>query len=269
MAPYADLKLEFVDNPEILDLVSLSILAAVGIVAGFLNTVAGGGSMLSLPALIFLGIPSTVANGTNRIAIIAQALPATIVFFRRGFRHFSLSASLALTLIPGSIIGAYLGTNMDDDIFNKLVAFVLALTSISMMFKDRKPKRLQLQEGFSSTLSRPVLIHTLIFFLGFYGGFIHIGIGFLIMFILNKMGGLNLMQTNMHKVIIVVPYSLVSLLIFWTETSVMWQAGLSLAVGNMLGGWVGAHVTLKDGGKFIVPLYQVTIITIIGSLLLR
>ena len=66
-----------------------------------------------------------------------------------------------------------------------------------------------------------------------------------------------------------VPYSVASLLIFWGEVSVLWYAGLSLAIGTMFGGWVGAHVTIKDGGKYITPLYQVTIMMMVAVLMVR
>ena len=105
--------------------------------------------------------------------------------------------------------------------------------------------------------------------LGFYGGFIHIGIGFLIIFILHKIGGLSLIATNTHKILIVVPYSVASLLIFWGEVSVLWYAGISLALGTMFGGWVGAHVTIKDGGKYIAPFYQATILAMVVVLVVR
>ena len=81
-------------------------LTLAGIAAGVINTVAGGGSLISLPIMILFGIPSTVANGTNRIAIIAQALPATFVFFKKGYKDIKQSIYIAIALIPGAVLGA-------------------------------------------------------------------------------------------------------------------------------------------------------------------
>ena len=121
----------------------------------------------------------------------------------------------------------------------------------------------------ANSIKRRSLVYPLVLLLGFYGGFIHIGIGFLIIFILHKIGGLSLIATNTHKILIVVPYSVISLLIFWGEVSVLWHAGVSLALGTMFGGWVGAQVTIKDGGKYITPLYQATIMIMVAILVIR
>ena len=122
------------DYPGIADLGSITILISVGCIAGFLNTIAGGGSMLSLPTLLFLEVPSAVANGTNRIAIIAQALPAAVVYFRKGFRDIGQSVLLSILLLPGAILGAYVGTQIEDKTFDRIVATILAITAISMFF---------------------------------------------------------------------------------------------------------------------------------------
>ena len=257
-----------IDYPGISDLGSLTILISVGCLAGFLNTIAGGGSMLSLPTLLFLEVPSSIANGTNRIAIIAQALPAAIVYFRKGFGDLAQSVFLSMLLLPGSILGAYLGTQIDGKTFDKIVATILTITALSMFF-GKTDKESDGEKETSDSIKRPHLVYPLVLLLGFYGGFIHIGIGFLIIFILHRIGGLSLIATNAHKILIVVPYSLASLLIFWGEVSVLWYAGLSLAIGTMFGGWVGAHVTIKDGGKYITPLYQVTIMMMVTVLMVR
>ncbi|MFT6051998.1 MAG: putative membrane protein YfcA, partial [Halioglobus sp.] len=89
-----------------------AVLVAVGAVAGFLNVLAGGGSLLTVPVMIFMGIPGPVANGTNRIAILAQNLSAITAFFNKGFSDFKLSLSLAACALPGAILGALLGVQL-------------------------------------------------------------------------------------------------------------------------------------------------------------
>ena len=257
-----------IDYPGITDLGSITILVFVGCLAGFLNTIAGGGSMLSLPTLLFLEIPSSIANGTNRIAIIAQALPAAIVYFRKGFGDIAQSFVLSILLLPGSILGAYLGTQIDDKTFDRIVATILTITALSMFFA-KTDRENDCGNKTANSIKRRSLVYPLVLLLGFYGGFIHIGIGFLIIFILHKIGGLSLIATNTHKILIVVPYSVISLLIFWGEVSVLWHAGVSLALGTMFGGWVGAQVTIKDGGKYITPLYQATIMIMVAILVIR
>ena len=90
---------------EVVIILSLTLAGTAGVI----NTVAGGGSLISLPIMILFGIPSTVANGTNRIAIIAQALPATFVFFKKGYKDIKQSLYIAIALIPGAVLGALAG----------------------------------------------------------------------------------------------------------------------------------------------------------------
>jgi uncharacterized membrane protein YfcA len=243
-----------------------TLLVIVGVVAGFINVVAGGGSMLTVPALILMGVPGAVANGTNRIAIIAQTVAATATFFHRGVRDLRLSATLALALLPGAIIGAYWGAHIDGVWFNRLLAFVMIVVMVTMALESRvRGTNVSTDNG---QLRRPWLTHALIGVIGFYGGIIHIGIGFLIMFILHRVGGLDLVRTNMHKMATVIPYSIAALAIFWAESGVMWLAGLALALGNTVGGWLGAHISITRGERFIRSAFNVCIALLILKLLL-
>lgn len=243
------------------------ILAVVGVAAGFINVVAGGGSMLTVPALVLMGVPGPVANGTNRIAIIAQTVAATATFFRRGVRDLRLSATLAASLMPGALIGAWCGTRIEGVWFNRLLALVMIAVMVTMGLESRI-KRAARADAPGATLRRPVLTHGLIAAIGFYGGIIHIGIGFLIMFVLHRIGGLDLVRVNMHKMAIVIPYSIAALGIFWAESGILWLAGLALAVGNAGGGWLGAHLSMERGETFIRIAFNVCIAALIVRLLI-
>ena len=249
-----------------MDIFEYLFLAFVGIGAGFINVVAGGGSMLTVPALVLMGVPGPVANGTNRIAIIAQTTAATIAFYRRGIRDVRTSLSLAAALLPGAILGAWWGTHIEGAWFNRLLALVMITVMLTMGLESR------LKRGHAGRtdgrLQRPVLTHLLIALIGVYGGVIHIGIGFLIMFVLHRIGGLDLNHTNMHKMATVIPYSIAALVISSAESGVLWIAGLALAVGNTIGGWLGVHVSLKRGEKFIRLMFNLCIIALIIRLLL-
>jgi len=120
----------------------LLLILITGIATGFLNVMAGGGSMLSVPIMIFLGIPSTVANATNRIAILPQNITASIAFYRQGMQQFGLSLSLAACTLPGALLGAYLAANMQVEQFNLLLAiimlFILGPVEVSFLSRDRR-----------------------------------------------------------------------------------------------------------------------------------
>jgi uncharacterized membrane protein YfcA len=241
-----------------------ALLTAVGIVAGFLNVMAGGGSLLTVPVMVFMGLPGPVANGTNRIAILAQNLSAITAFFRRGFSDFRLSLSLAACAVPGAAAGALLGSELDGELFNQVLALVMIGVMLVMHFDkgaaDRpanaQPSRQQLVRG-----------HLLMVAAGFWGGFIQIGVGFIIMPILNRAMGLDLVRTNMHKVFIVAVYSVVALAVFASRVELIWLVGLALALGNAIGGYLGAHFSVSRGEKLIRVILNIVLIAFIIKLL--
>jgi len=241
-----------------------ALLTGVGIVAGFLNVMAGGGSLLTVPVLVFMGLPGPVANGTNRIAILAQNLSAITAFFRRGFSDFRLSLSLAACAVPGAVAGALLGSKLAGALFNQVLALVMIGVLLVMHFDkgsadapaDRQPSRQQLFRG-----------HLLMVGAGFWGGFIQIGVGFIIMPILNRAMGLDLVRTNMHKVFIIAVYTIVALVVFASAVELMWLVGLALALGNAIGGYLGAHFSVTRGEKLIRVILNIVLIAFIIKLL--
>jgi uncharacterized membrane protein YfcA len=244
-------------------MIDLALLLVTGIATGFLNVMAGGGSMLSVPMMVFLGVPGTIANGTNRIAILPQNISAVIAFFRKGFSNFRLSLSLAACTIPGSIIGAYVAARVPNDQFNTLLAGIMLLILVVMMLPEPKtvpanthPSRKRLMAG-----------HFLMVPIGFWGGFIHIGVGFLLMPALNRVMRFDLVTTNAHKVFIVLCYTSVALLVFSTELELVWKYGLALAIGTTLGGWLAANFQIKRGIGIIKWTLNIVVIAFIIKLL--
>jgi hypothetical protein len=242
-----------------------AVLVIVGVVAGFLNVMAGGGSLLSVPVLVFMGLPGPVANGTNRIAILAQNITAIITFARRGFSDFKLSLTLAACSIPGAVIGAMVGSQLDGVWFNRALAVIMLGVMLVMHFdrgnqaqpETHRPSRRQLWQG-----------HGLMVLAGFWGGFIQLGVGFILMPILNRVMGLDLVRTNMHKVFIVASYTIVALLVYASQIQLLWIAGLALALGNSIGGYLGAHFTITRGEKLIRLVLNVVLVAFIIKLLL-
>ncbi|MEH6608126.1 MAG: sulfite exporter TauE/SafE family protein [Halioglobus sp.] len=239
-------------------------LTGVGVLAGFLNVMAGGGSLITLPVMIFMGLPGPVANGTNRIAILAQNLSAIAAFFRRGFAEFRLSISLAACAIPGAIVGSMLGVNLEGESFNRLLALVMIAVMLIMHFDrnrgpgdpNSEPTRQQLVRG-----------HLLMVAVGFWGGFIQVGVGFIIMPVLNRVMGLDLVRTNMHKVFIIAVYTAVALAVFASQVELLWVFGAALALGNAIGGYLGAHFAVSKGERLIKLILNLVLIVFIAKLL--
>jgi uncharacterized protein len=235
------------------DLISALILFGVGAISGFMNVVAGGGSSLTLPALIFLGLDSTVANGTNRIAVILQNISAIYAFKREKYSQFKLSWKLSLLTLPGTIAGAIFALNISDELFEKILGIIMIGVIISMIVPNPKIKTDDDQDRI------PWTVHLSMFGIGFYGGFIQVGIGFMIMASLQYLMKLNLVIVNMHKVFIVLILTIPAFIVFLVSGNINWQFGISLAIGNAFGAWWAAKLSIRKGESFIKVVLIITV----------
>ncbi|MGB5847127.1 MAG: sulfite exporter TauE/SafE family protein [Ignavibacteriaceae bacterium] len=233
------------------DLLSIAVLTFVGVIAGFINVNAGGGSTLTLPTLIFLGLDSSVANGTNRIAILLQNISAVQSFKQENFFDLKTSLKLSFFTLPGSVAGALLAVRLEDELFQIILGIIMIGVVISMILPKKK----------TNNKDEPKKPNTGIYLsmigIGFYGGFIQVGVGFLLMASLQFLMKLNLVRVNMYKVFIVLIYTIPALLIFTLTDNVNWLLGIFLALGNMFGGWWGAKMQIKKGEgliKFVLVL---------------
>ena len=240
-------------------------LILVGTLAGFINVMAAGGSMITVPVMIFMGIPGPVANGTNRIAILAQNITAAFAFFRKGYSDFKLSLSLSLCALPGAIVGALVGTRLEGVWFNRILAIIMIIMMVVMSIKQKPVPADQVSA--EPTRQRLFAGHVLMVLAGFYGGFIQIGVGFILLPILHRVLGLDMVRTNMHKVFIIASYTIFALAIFITQVEIMWLLGICLAIGNSMGGWLGAHVSVKKGDAVIKMVLNVVLVLFIIKLL--
>jgi uncharacterized membrane protein YfcA len=230
------------------------LLLGVGSIAGFINVNAGGGSSLTLPTLIFMGLDGALANGTNRIAIFIQNIFAIASFKKNKMFQLRTSSELSLYTLPGAIIGAILAARISSMLFERILGGVLIFIVISLFFSRSYKERNSDQKEQRSWWIYPALIG-----IGFYGGFLQIGVGFLFMAALYHLLRVDLVTVNMHKVFIILIYTLPALLIFMVTGNVNWKYGLALAAGNAFGGWWGAHVAVKGGERVIRIILAVAI----------
>jgi uncharacterized membrane protein YfcA len=247
-----------------LELWQVALLIAVGVVGGVLNVIAGGGSLITVPVMVFLGLPGPVANGTNRIGILAQSITSIATFARRGFSDFRLSLSLSACTIPGAVVGALVGANLEGVWFNRALALIMLGIMVMMHFDTGSTQR---SADYQPTRKQLVYGHLLMLGVGFWGGFIQIGVGFIMMPILNRVMGLDLVRTNMHKVFIVGPYTLVALLVFASQVELVWLAGIVLAVGNSIGGYLGTHFMVRSSERMVRLVLNLVLVAFIIKLL--
>ena len=220
------------------------LLVTIGLVAGFINVMAGGGSTLTLPILIFLGLGGSMANGTNRVAIFIQNIFAVWGFHQEKESYFKQSLKFSLFTLPGVIIGAFVAIHISDELFRRILSLVIILVIVSL-FMPRPSRKAQ------ASRAATFWLYLSLFGIGFYGGFIQAGVGFLLMAVLFHLGKFSLVQVNAHKVFIVLIYMVPALVIFALSGNIDWVYGLTLAVGNAGGGWIAARLSVRRGETFI------------------
>ncbi len=248
----------------------IPVVFTIGILAGFMNTLAGGGSLLTLPILIFMGLPTAVANGTNRIAIIAQCLSAVAGFKRKGVSNFKLSLLFSIPGVLGAIIGAQIAIDISDALFKRVLAIIMLLVLGLILWNPAKRLHVNRQTSRDNPISlgRNQLIATMIvlFFIGIYGGFIQVGVGFIIIAALTSITGFNLVVTNSHKVFIAGIYTIFALIVFAFNGKVCWTIGLCLAAGMGLGGWIGSHWAVAKGERWIRLVLTICVVAMVIKL---
>lgn len=219
-------------------------LVAGGLAAGFINTLAGGGSAITIPILNEIVLINT-ANGTNRIAILLANLSALGSFQRGGAVPWRRVAPLLAPAVVGALFGAWVATNTSPEVLRNVFAGVLLLVAASVLLR---PARWMEQR--EQTLHEPW--RSLVFLaIGFYGGFVQAGVGFLLLAGLVLGGGLNLVNGNAAKVVLIVAYTIPSLVLFARAAQVDWAVGAVLSAGQMVGAWLAARLALAKGAAWV------------------
>ena len=229
-------------------LLQLVIVLVSGLVAGFINTMAGGGSFITLAALEFAGLPIGIANGTNRIAIQIQNIMAILGFKSKGLADYKSSLELAIPATIGAIVGAFVVIDLPEDIFHKVLGVAMLLMLATLLFDSKKLLR---PREIIMTPTRRVWGYLVLFAVGFYGGAIQAGVGFLMMAALLLVLGESLVRTNMHKVLIVGLYTMAALIIFAAKGQVDWGFGIVLCIGNGAGAWIASRMAVAKGDNIV------------------
>lgn len=245
--------------------VSYAGLFGAGCLAGAVNVVAGGGSFLTLPLLIFLGLPPSVANGTNRVAILLQSVGAVWGFRRYGM----LDVRGLLWSVGPCTLGGFLGTGaalvISEVAFQRILAFLMVGVTLVTLWTP-SPQPAETCSG-SGPQAR-VFLGCTFFLTGIYGGFVQAGVGFLIL-AATTYGGLDLVRGNALKALTILVLSAVSLILFAWQGKVHWGLGLTLAAGTMIGGLVGVRLTVLKGHAWVKTVVTAMVILFAIKLLLE
>ncbi|MBN2669773.1 MAG: sulfite exporter TauE/SafE family protein [Bacteroidales bacterium] len=231
-----------------MDIFNIIILILAGGVAGFINTIAGSGSLITLPLLMFMGLDANVANGTNRIAILLQNVVGVKSFHNQKLIDKKNSLKLLLPSVVGSIVGANLAIELNETIMKQTIAGLLIIMFFIILFKPEKWVKSQAGE----VKAKSTFFQWIVFFaIGVYGGFIQAGVGFFLLSGLVLSVGYDLIRANAMKLLIVLAYTPIALLIFIFHEQINYTLGFILAIGNMIGAYIAAKFASKIGAKYI------------------
>jgi uncharacterized membrane protein YfcA len=232
---------------------ALGALAVAGVVAGALNVLAGGGSFLTLPLLLFLGLPAADANGTNRVGVVVQSVGAVWGFHRHRVLDWPWALAVSVPSLAGAALGTWAALVVPDLAFRR----VLSIAMLAMTLWTLTAPAFRARTGRRSAWDPPIVAG--FFIVGLYGGFLQAGIGFLILAV-TSYAGLDLVRGNAVKMLSVLALTMLSLAIFASSGVVHWGYGLALGLGNLAGALVGVRLAVLRGHKWLQRVVTITVV---------
>jgi len=224
------------------------LIIGAGIIAGFINTLAGSGSLLTLPLLMFIGLPPNIANGTNRISIMLQSLVGSVGFRRQGSLNLKAGLLLGIPSVVGSVTGALIALTINSKMMERVVGVLLIVMFFIVLLKPEAWLKGKSGEGITGSLWLNIVVF---FLIGIYGGFIQAGVGFFLLGGLVLGAGLDLVKANAIKNFLVFLYTPFALTVYIIAHQVDYKAGLILSIGSMTGAWLGTRSAVSWGPAFV------------------
>ncbi len=242
-------------------LADAGVLFGGGLLAGVFNTLAGGGSLLTVPLLVLVGLSGTVANGTNRIGVFAQSAAAAWRFRAKEVSGFRPALPVVLPIVLGSLSGSYVISRVADRTFEKLFGVLMVLLVVPILWGSPAVRRAAAAPPWSRR--RAFFIFLCI---GLYGGAFQAGVGIALVVALSY-AGYDLVRANSVKVVVNAALTASVLPVFLLQRQVAWPPGLVLAAGYALGGELGARLALRGGERIIRPVLAAAVVALAGKMI--
>ncbi|OGT88843.1 MAG: hypothetical protein A2286_01250 [Gammaproteobacteria bacterium RIFOXYA12_FULL_61_12] len=228
---------------------TLLALVAVATLAGFIDAIAGGGGLLTLPALLWAGLPPVQALATNKLQGTFGSLTATLNFIHKGEIGLGeMAGTVALTFL-GSALGTFAVQQIDPGLLRSLLPLLLIAFALYFLFSPRVGDR-----DAHRRIGVPLFGLTAGFGIGFYDGFFGPGTGSFFALAFVALLGFNLRKATAHAKLLNFASNLASLLAFIAGGKLIWFLGLAMAGGQFVGAWTGSHLVLRQGTALIRPM---------------
>jgi len=242
-----------------MELIDALLVAGAGVIAGIVNAMAGGGSLLTVALLnVFVGLPGLVANGTNRVGVLVQNASSVAGYRKEGISGLKRALPVIVPVTAGSLIGSLLVSSVTDAAFERIFGILM----IPLVFLSLRTPR-----STGKHISwHPALTAAVFFGIGLYGGAFQAGVGLLIVIALSR-SGLDLVNANAVKVVVILVLTAIAVPVFIAQGQVDWGFAAVLAVGFAIGGWVGARIAVRGGDRVIRPVLISAVIALAGRMI--
>jgi len=234
-----------------------------GLLAGCVNTLAGSGSAITLTILTeVLGLPPNIANGSNRIGVLSQCWASTYAFHKNDKLPLERSWAYIIPTVIGAIIGVIVAVYVSNEQFKSVFSYLMVLMLFVILIK---PKRWLKASDPNATVNYFLVIPAFLA-LGFYGGFIQMGMGVFFLGAMVLGAKYSIIDSNAVKAFVVAVYTIVVLAIFQWKGLVDWYAGGLIAIGQTLGGWLTANYASKYP-KADVWAYRLLVLVVVFAII--
>ncbi|WP_420622296.1 sulfite exporter TauE/SafE family protein [Candidatus Poriferisodalis sp.] len=243
-----------------MDSLQIALVAGAGVVAGVVNAMAGGGSLLTVSLLTVVGdLGGLVANGTNRIGVLTQNVASVAGFRREGVSGLRRAVPVLVPSLVGSLIGAYAVSNLlSDTAFERIFGILM----VPLLILSLRPPKAR-----GDNIVWPRALTVVVFFaIGLYGGAFQVGVGLILVLALSH-AGLDLVNANAVKVVVIAVLTAVAVPVFILNDQVHWGFAVIVAVGFAVGGWLGARLAVRGGERVIRPVLVVAVVGLAGRML--
>ncbi|MGK0498537.1 MAG: putative membrane protein YfcA [Oceanicoccus sp.] len=236
---------------------------AAGLVSGFINAIAGGGGMVGLPIMLWLGLPPLNALATNKFQAVFGTLSSSINFFRKGYIDVGKILPIMACAMVASISGTFLLLTISNDLLKLLMPFLLLGLATLLWFSPRLD-----DSDHPPKLNYKNFVWVAGGIIGFYGGFFGPGIGAVAILCFSMLSGYNLRSAGANAKLVILTANICSVIIFLLADQVFIVIGLAMALAQVIGGYLGSNLVIKKGAVLIKPmLCAVTVLVAIKLLL--
>jgi uncharacterized membrane protein YfcA len=241
-----------------------ALLALGGLAAGAINTLAGGGSLLTVPLLGLTGLPLPVANGTNRVGVLLGSATATWRLAAEGAPGLRETAPLLLPTALGALLGARLVVELPAEWFERAFGVVM-LALLVPTLRSSQPRPASTGAAPRAPLRPPTRFAAFVA-IGVYGGAFQAGVGILLMTLLS-LSGIDLVRSTQIKTALNTCFTLLTLPVFYLAGQIAWAPALVLGAGFAVGGALGARLAVRGGARVIRPVLAVAVVALAGRML--